>query len=139
MLMRAVGADDQVIVIDMDSEDETRILLESFELLYPNLQHTFTPHSAHHVDLRRLAVTLGMRAARHTDLVIGDITMLLPLPEPRPADTPIRILRDGRPCYRYILLRPLARWLLRRLARRICSRRMGARARRYVILTLHTP
>ncbi len=54
----------EVIVVDEASEDETRELLEYYETQYPNLRHTYVPLSSVHANRRKLAVTLGMRAAR---------------------------------------------------------------------------
>ena len=59
----------EVVVIDMDSKDETKDVLERFESQYANLHHTYTPASARDISIERLALTLGFRAAS-TDWVV---------------------------------------------------------------------
>ena len=54
----------EIIVVDMASTDDTRIVLEAFELDHPNLRHTYTPSSTRDLSLERLALSLGIRAAR---------------------------------------------------------------------------
>lgn len=54
----------EVIVVDEASTDETRELVTHMAETYPNLRHTFVPESSRYVDRRKLAITLGVRAAR---------------------------------------------------------------------------
>jgi len=58
-------AEFEVIAVDMCSTDETRALLEHFAYAYPQLRQTSLPASARDISLRRMAMTLGMKAAAH--------------------------------------------------------------------------
>ncbi len=60
----------EVIVINTGSTDDTKDVIERFELQYANLHHTFTPLSARDISLDRLALTLGFRAAAYDWVVI---------------------------------------------------------------------
>lgn len=60
----------EVIVIDMNSTDETKDVLERFELQDARLRHTSVPASARDISVERLALTLGFRAAIHDWVVI---------------------------------------------------------------------
>lgn len=54
----------EVIVVDESSTDETQEVLTLMGQQYPNLRHTFVPATTRYVSRRKLAVTLGIRAAR---------------------------------------------------------------------------
>lgn len=60
----------EVIVVNTSSTDDTKDVLERFELQYAHLHHTFTPQSARDISLERLALTLGIRAAAYDWVVI---------------------------------------------------------------------
>ncbi len=60
----------EVIVIDMNSTDETKDVLERLELQDARLRHTSVPASARDISVERLALTLGFRAAIHDWVVI---------------------------------------------------------------------
>ncbi|MBO4907245.1 MAG: glycosyltransferase [Bacteroidaceae bacterium] len=60
----------EVIVVDMASTDGTRDYLEQMEMLHPNLRHTAVPATARDISLDRLALTLGIRAARYEWVVM---------------------------------------------------------------------
>lgn len=62
----------EVIVVNEASTDETRELLDYLSGQYANLRHTFVPASSHYIDRRKLAVTLGVRAARAPWVVLTD-------------------------------------------------------------------
>lgn len=55
--------DFEVIVVDMNSTDETAQYLEQTAKRYPNLHCTSIPSTSRNVSTIRLALTLGMRAA----------------------------------------------------------------------------
>lgn len=67
----------EVIVVDDDSTDDTLQVVRSLESRYPHLRHTFVPPTARFVVRRKLAITLGIRAARGP-------WVLITLPECRP-------------------------------------------------------
>ncbi len=56
--------DFEVIIVDDASNDNTRGYIEHLATTHTNLRHTFVPASAHYVDRRKLALTLGIKAAR---------------------------------------------------------------------------
>lgn len=56
----------EVIVVDMNSTDNTRIQLENMEKRYDNLQYTFVPKDTRQVSLHTLALILGVKAARYS-------------------------------------------------------------------------
>ena len=62
--------DFEVIVVDINSSDETIPLLEALEEEYPNLRHTATPATARDISLQRLALTLGIKAADNEWVVL---------------------------------------------------------------------
>jgi len=67
----------EVIVVDDASTDDTADVLKRLENRYPHLRHTFVPPTARFVVRRKLAITLGIRAARSP-------WVLITLPECRP-------------------------------------------------------
>lgn len=60
----------EVIVVDMNSNDGTKDLLEQYEEDHPNLHHTFTPATSRDISAQRLAITLGIKAAMNEWIVI---------------------------------------------------------------------
>lgn len=60
----------EVVVVDKNSTDNTRILLENMEKRYENLQYTFVPKDTRHVSIHTLALTLGIKAARYPWIVL---------------------------------------------------------------------
>lgn len=57
--------DFEVIVVNNGSTDESDVLLSSLNLRYPNLYHTYLPHSGDKkFGRRKLALTLGIKAAK---------------------------------------------------------------------------
>lgn len=60
----------EVVVADQISEDETPTLLARLSQRFPNLRQTFVPASGRHIELRKLALTLGIRAARAEWVVV---------------------------------------------------------------------
>ncbi len=62
----------EVIVVNMGSTDETDILLKSFDQKYPNLYHTYVPAGADDVNEKKLALTLGIKAANNDILLFTE-------------------------------------------------------------------
>jgi len=60
----------EVIVVDDASGDSTVDVLKRLENTYPNLRHTFVPKSARYVSREKLAVTLGVKAAKYDWVVL---------------------------------------------------------------------
>ncbi|MDO5665215.1 MAG: glycosyltransferase [Bacteroidia bacterium] len=61
--------DFEVIVVNMGSTDETDVLLKSFNQKYSNLYHTYVPAGAEDINEKKLALTLGVKAAKN-DIVL---------------------------------------------------------------------
>ncbi|NLZ94443.1 MAG: glycosyltransferase [Bacteroidales bacterium] len=55
----------EVVVVDNASTDSTSDVLESFCSNYPNLYTTFIPIGSHALNNKKLALTLGIKAAKH--------------------------------------------------------------------------
>lgn len=55
----------EIVVVDNNSTDNTRIILENMEKRYDRLQYTFVPKDTRHVSAHTLALTLGVKAARY--------------------------------------------------------------------------
>ena len=62
----------EVIVVDDGSEDETRQILDDYMLHYPRLRRTFVPQQARIISSKKLALTLGIKAARFDYLLFTD-------------------------------------------------------------------
>lgn len=62
----------EVIVVNDASTDETSDVLKLIEQKYPNVRHTFTPLSARAVSHSKLAITLGVRAAKNDWIVLTE-------------------------------------------------------------------
>lgn len=54
----------EVIVVNAGHADDTEMLLEQWREVYPNLRSTSIPSTARYIAPRKLAITLGIRAAR---------------------------------------------------------------------------
>ena len=64
------GVKFEVVVVDDCSTDSTPEVLKRYEKQYPNLKHTFVPKSARYVSHEKLAVTLGVKAAKYEWIVL---------------------------------------------------------------------
>lgn len=62
----------EVIVVDDGSEDDTRAVLDDFMQHYPRLRRTFVPQDARIISSKKLALTLGIKAARYDFLLFTD-------------------------------------------------------------------
>jgi glycosyltransferase involved in cell wall biosynthesis len=61
--------DYEVIVVNSGSTDETDMVLKRLELDHKNLYHTYVPNNAESINEKKLALTLGIKAAKN-DLLI---------------------------------------------------------------------
>ena len=59
----------EVIVVNDGSSDESEQVLSDFQERYANLYHTFVAEGARNLSRRKLALTLGIKAAKH-DVVL---------------------------------------------------------------------
>lgn len=55
----------EVVVVDESSTDETADVLKRLQNTYPNLYVTFIPESSHYLSRRKLALTVGVKAAKN--------------------------------------------------------------------------
>ena len=62
----------EVIVVDDESEDSTLILLEQYAREYPNFYHTFVPRGARVISSKKLALTIGIKAAHYNYILLTD-------------------------------------------------------------------
>lgn len=62
----------EVIVINMGSTDETNDSLKQIGAKYPNLYHTFVPADAEDINNKKLALTLGIKAAKNEYLLFTE-------------------------------------------------------------------
>lgn len=59
----------EVIVVNSGSTDETDMVLKAAEIQYPQLYHTYVPADADSINEKKLALTLGIKAANH-DIIL---------------------------------------------------------------------
>lgn len=64
--------DYEVIVVNDGGNEETEILLRDMKLDYPHLRSTFVPDGTTNLSTKKLALTLGIKAARHEWLLFTD-------------------------------------------------------------------
>ena len=69
-IMEQRGVKFEVVVVDDCSDDSTPEVLKRMESRYPNLRHTFVPATARYVSHAKLAVSLGVKAARNEWIVM---------------------------------------------------------------------
>lgn len=70
LIMNQDYPDFEVIVIDMDESDEIGDAIKRLTAQFPQLRSTFIPASSFNVSKRKLAVTLGLKAATHDIAVV---------------------------------------------------------------------
>jgi len=62
----------EVIVIDDASTDNTAVVFEQFKAKYSNLRTTFIPQGTKNLSSKKLAITLGVKAAKYDILLFTD-------------------------------------------------------------------
>lgn len=62
----------EVIVVDESSTDDTDDVLKQLKAKYANLYTTFIPESSHYLSRRKLALTVGVKAAKFEWIVFVD-------------------------------------------------------------------
>ena len=62
----------EVIIVDDSSEDDTEFLLERLKHQYVHLYHTFVPRGARVLSSKKLALTIGLKAAHHEHILLTD-------------------------------------------------------------------
>lgn len=60
----------EVIVVDQHATDDTRQVVSDLQKNHPNLRYTYIPATARQVNLQKLALTLGAKAAHQPWLVL---------------------------------------------------------------------
>lgn len=70
VLSMRYGGEYEVIVVDKKHDKDLEEWLEETEVHNPHLSHTFCPASARGIDLHKLALTLGAKAANNEWLVV---------------------------------------------------------------------
>jgi len=72
-LTQSCDTDYEVIVVDDASADETPDVLKRMKSRFPQLYTTFIPHSVPNPCRKRLALTIGAKAAKNDWVVLADI------------------------------------------------------------------
>lgn len=62
----------EVIVVNDGSTDESEILLNNLKDQYPHLRSTFVPYGAKNLSTKKLALTLGIKAAKYDWVLLSD-------------------------------------------------------------------
>lgn len=62
----------QVVVVNDASSDETEDVLVRLEQSYPHLYHTFVPPGVQSVSARKMAISIGIKAAKYDILLFTD-------------------------------------------------------------------
>ena len=64
--------DYEVIVVNDGGDEDTEIFLRDLKKMYPHLRSTFVPDGAKNLSTKKLALTLGIKAAKHDWLLFTD-------------------------------------------------------------------
>ena len=72
MLSQDYNGKYEVIVVDESSTDDTAEVLKRMKNKYDNLYATFIPESSHYISRRKLALTVGVKAAKYDWLLFTD-------------------------------------------------------------------
>lgn len=63
----------EVVVVDESSTDDTEDVIKRLRNKHPNLYATFIPESSHYLSRRKLALTLGVKAAKNEWIIFTDV------------------------------------------------------------------
>lgn len=78
LLSTQIGSEYEVIVVDKLHDKDMEEWLEDMEIQYPHLSHTFCSTTSRGVDVDRLALTLGAKAACYEWIVVVPVDVKLP-------------------------------------------------------------
>lgn len=62
----------QVVVVNNGSSDETDDLLNNLQQKYPHLYHTFVPQGVQNISTKKMALTVGIKAAKYEHLLFTE-------------------------------------------------------------------
>ncbi len=62
----------EVVVVNDGSSDESEEVLSNFCSKYPHLYHTYLPSEAKFISTKKMALTVGIKAAKHEFLILTD-------------------------------------------------------------------
>ena len=79
-LLSQEGTEYEVVVVDMNSEDDTLELLKSLEQKHHCIKHLSLPPTARDISRERLALHLGMRATIYGRVLVLNASMEIPSP-----------------------------------------------------------
>lgn len=79
-LLSQEGVEYEIVIVDMNSEDDTLDLLKHLEDQHSHLQHLSLPLSARDISRELLALHLGMRAAIYEHILVLNANMEIPGP-----------------------------------------------------------
>jgi len=66
----------QVVVVNDASSDDTDEVLKKLALQYPHLYHTFVPPGVQSISTKKMALTVGIKAAKHDFLLFTEANCL---------------------------------------------------------------
>ena len=78
-LLSQQGTEFEVVVVDMNSEDDTIDRLKAMAECHPQLHYLSLPTSARDISRERLALHLGMRAAIYPNVLVMNATSVVPV------------------------------------------------------------
>jgi glycosyltransferase involved in cell wall biosynthesis len=70
VLSQSYPSDFEVIVVNAASNDDTEDVLKRYKALNKNLYTTFTPDSSRYMSRKKLAITLGVKAAKNEWIIL---------------------------------------------------------------------
>lgn len=77
LLQQDYPQDFDIVVVNEGVSPETDVLIESLSATHPNLYLTFTPDGARNLSRKKLAITLGVKAAKGEAVVITEASAII--------------------------------------------------------------